>query len=70
MDAIEDFIKVVYYPNNKNLDELYVERLKHFTDQSDSNLPVIPSSRDGLTEHVKRAALQAGWIWTEARTNS
>ena len=69
MDAIEDFIKVVYYPNNKNLDELHVERLNHFTRQSDSNLRVIPPSRDGLTEHVKRAALQAGWIWTEARTN-
>ena len=44
MDAIEDFIKVVYYPNNKNLGELHVERLNHFTRQSDSNLCVIPPS--------------------------
>ena len=31
MDAIEDFIKILYYVNNKNLEELHVERLNHFT---------------------------------------
>ena len=69
MDIIEDFVKVVYYPHRKNLEELNVERLNHFAHQSDSNLRVISPFRDGLKEHVKRAALQAGWIWSEARTN-
>ena len=69
MDIIEDFVKVLYYPYTKNLGKLNVERLNHFAHQSDSNLRVIPPSQDGFKEHVKRAALQAGWIWSEARTN-
>ena len=70
MDIIEEFTKSVYYPNIKNLEALDIERLKHYARPPDPNLKSLPPSRNGLTEHTKRAALQAGWIWAEAVSNT
>ena len=47
-----------------------VERRNRFLRQADPNLRAIPPSRNGLTEHTKRAALQGGWIWAEAQSNA
>ena len=69
MDVIEAFIKVVYYSNSKDLEKLDIERCNHSLHQADHNLRAIPLSRNGLTEHTKRAALQGGYIWAEAQSN-
>ena len=66
---IEDFLLSVYYPSNNNLESIDIERFNHFTRLPDPDLRTLPPSRNGLTEHIKRAALQAGWIWAEATTN-
>ena len=59
IDIIEEFIKSIYYPNIKNAEALDIERLKHFSRLPDPNLGALPPSRNGLTEHTKRAAFQA-----------
>ena len=69
IDIIEEFLMSVYYPKSNNLESIDIERFNHFTRLSDPNLRTLPPSRNGLTEHIKRAALQAGWIWAEAVTN-
>ena len=60
----------VYYPSRKKLESIDIERFNHFTRLSDPNLIALPPSRNGLTEHIKIAALQAGWIWAEATTTN
>ena len=69
IDIIEEFLMSVYYPKSNNLESIDIERFNHFTRLSDPNLRTLPPSRNGLTEHIKRAALQAGWIWAETVTN-
>ena len=69
IDIIEEFLMSVYYPKSNNLESIDIERFNHFTRLSDPNLRTLPPSRNGLTEHIKRAALQAGWIWAEAVAN-
>ena len=52
-----------------DIEELHVERLNNFLRQADPNLRLLPPSRNGPIEYIKRATLQGGWIWIEARTN-
>ena len=36
-----------------------------FNANPNSNLRLIPFSRNGLRKHTKRACLQSGWLWKE-----
>ena len=68
VDAIEAFVKYVYYSKMK----VYVidfKRMKHFGHVAESNLRLLPPSMNGLKEHMKRAALQGGWLWKKAVHN-
>ena len=69
LGILETFIKKVYYPRSEIFTTLDAERLQQFLRQADPKLRLLPPSRNGLREHVKRAALQGGWIWSEARTD-
>ena len=57
---IEKFIGFVYY--GRNIESIDLERLLDFEHSTHSNLKLIPPSRSGLLEHVKRAAFYAGWL--------
>ena len=68
VDAIEAFTKYVYY-SKMEADAINMKRMKHFEYLAESNLRLLPPSRNGLTEHIKRAVLQGGWLWQEAVHN-
>ena len=59
----------VYYPGATNLLDLKTERMNHFMRFADYNFHLLPMSRQGLIEHVKRACFQGGWLWREALSN-
>ena len=61
LDIIERFIIYLYDPASENtrLDEF---RMVLFKGSLHNNLRLIPPSRVGLIEHVKRASYQGGWI--------
>ena len=60
ISVIERFVGLVYY--GKHIDYIDSERLRDFEHSTHSNLKLIPPSRSGLREHVKRAAYYAGWL--------
>lgn len=60
IDLIEIFIGFVYY--GRHIDSINLERVLDFEHSTHSNLRLIPPSRSGLREHIKRAAYYAGWV--------
>ena len=61
-DETENFLKFVYYGkvSVESLDTLRMNQFRCYTDKSPRTLS---PSRDGLTEHIKRACLQGGCEW-------
>ena len=60
LSLIEKYVCDVYYGNSsESLDE---KRMKDFENSTHNNLRLLPPSRLGLKEHVKRSAYYAGWI--------
>ena len=60
MDIIERYIGFVYY--GRSIHSLDAERINDFEYSTHGNLKLIPPSRSGLKEHVKRAAYYSGWV--------
>ena len=60
VDIIERYIGFVYY--GRAIHSIDSERLLDFEHSTHCNLKLIPPSRAGLKEHVKRAAYYAGWV--------
>ena len=60
IDIIEKFVCFVYYDDVS--DPIDQKRIKDFEHSTHNNLRLIPPSRLGLIEHVKRAVYYAGWI--------
>ena len=44
-------------------------RIKSDLRTANPNLRNIIPSKDGLTQNIKRAAFQAGWLWQECHVN-
>ena len=65
LDILEKFILFVYYPKQSKTERINIERMSAFNTNPNSNLRLIPFSRNGLREHTKRACLQSGWLWKE-----
>ena len=60
IDLIEKFVCYVYYDDvSSPIDQ---KRMKDFEHSTHNNLRLIPPSRVGLIEHIKRAVYYAGWI--------
>ena len=68
VNIIERYLSSVYYPQEKftSLSDL---RVKHYFKNPDPKLRTLIISRDGLLKHMKRSALQAGWLWKECEHN-
>ena len=62
LDILEKFILFVYYPKQSKTECINIERMNAFNANPNSNLRLIPFSRNGLREHTKRACLQSGWL--------
>ena len=45
------------------MESLDALRMNQFRCSTDNSLRTLPSPRDGLTEHIKRACLQGGYVW-------
>ena len=65
---IKNFLVSIYYPGQKFL-SIDDARLKSFLRSPAPDLRSIIISRSGLIEHIKRLALQAGWIWKDCENN-
>ena len=57
---IERFVEFVYY--GRKVDSIDAERINDFEHSTHGNLKLIPPSRSGLKEHVKRATYYSGWV--------
>ena len=60
VEIIERYVGFVYY--GRTIDSIDSERIKDFEHSTHSNLKLIPPSRSGLKEHIKRAAYYSGWL--------
>ena len=56
-----NFLASIYYPGQKYL-SIDHARLKSFLRSPAPDLHSIIISRSGLMQHIKRLALQAGWV--------
>ena len=65
MDALETFVHRVYYLQNLQAASLYTERVAHFKTITSIDICKLIFSRAGLTEHIKTARIQGGWLWRE-----
>lgn len=68
VEVIKKYLIEVCYPQEKitSLTEL---RLKYFFKSSDPKLRSLIISNDGLINHIKPSALQAGWLWKQCEHN-
>ena len=62
VDNIQRYFIKVYFPQESIL-SLTDLRLKYYFRSPDPQLKSLIIPRDGLTNHIKRSGLQAGWIW-------
>ena len=62
LDEIKNFLKFVYY-GKVSMESLDALRINQFWCSTDKILRTLSRSRDGLTEHIKRACLQGGYEW-------
>mgnify|MGYP006143727287 CR=1 FL=1 len=59
---LQQFI-IAAYGGKQNYENLDKFRLDLFKTASSNNLREIPPSKQGLSLHIRRSAIQAGWIW-------
>ena len=45
------------------MESLDALKMNQFRCSTDNSLRTLPLSRDGLTEHIKRASFQGGYDW-------
>ena len=69
VQVLESYLLEVYYPNSE-ASSLDSERERPYVRLENSNIRQLPVSVRGLTEHIKHACFQAGWLWQEAVNNS
>ena len=60
LSILERYVGFVYY--GKEVLSIDIQRLKDFEHSLHGNLKMIPPSRAGLKEQVKRAAYYSGWV--------
>ena len=60
ISIIEQFTSFVYY--GRSINSIDSERMQDFEYSLHGNLWLVPPSRSGLKEHIRRAAYDAGWV--------
>ena len=63
IDAIEHFLMSIYFTANNSYSSIDEARVQSFFKSPDPDLRSTILSRSGLTEHIKRSCLIAGWVW-------
>ena len=63
MAILERFVLFVYYPKISDNFDLNIQRMHDFEFSTHNNFRLLPPSKSGLIEHVKRATYVAGWTF-------
>ena len=67
---LEKFVLFVYYGKiGDSTHDINIERMREFEYSTHNNLRLLPPSRLGLKEQIKRAAYEAGWIGNQCLQN-
>ena len=71
INIITNYLIKVYFSKDSSATSLSLGKLRYksFFKSPDPNLKAIIPSNQGLIEHVKRSAFQAGWLWRECQLN-
>ena len=67
-DALDRFVATLYVKSGSNI-LVNDARYQLYVHSASDNLRKLPPSRDGLKEHIKRSAFQAGWVWRNKLSN-
>ena len=67
--TIAVYIQRVYFSKQRHAVPLDKQRMLHFINTPDISLKLIPPSRSGLLQHIKRSTIHAGWLWKLCDTN-
>ena len=68
IDILEKYTSYVYFSEyNSSLDEL---RMKDFEFSVHDSFRLHPPSKVGLLQHIKRAAIQPGWVDYQCKENT
>ena len=59
---LEKYVLFVYYGKVDSPIDIDVQRMREFEYSTHNNIRLLPPSKLGLTEHIKRAAYEAGWV--------
>ena len=65
--CFEKYLLSIYYPHMTDMSDLNFQRMQDFEHSVHSNLRLLPASKAGQTEHIKRAAFETGWVAYECR---
>ena len=69
VDTIAVYIQRVHFSNQRHAAPLDKQRMLHFINTPDISLKLIPPSRSGLLQHIKRSTIQVSWLWKLCGTN-
>ena len=59
---LEKYLIFVYYGKVGSPIDIDIQRMRDFEYSTHNNLRLLPPSKLGLIEHIKRAAYAAGWV--------
>ena len=69
LSILEEFICYVYYTDFSKPANIDLLRMRDFEHTAHNNLRFLPPSRNGLLQHCKRAAYEAGWVQRQCMEN-
>ena len=69
MQLIEKYVLFVYYGKTDGTHDINLTRMHEFEYSTHNNLRLLPPSRLGLKEHIKRTTYEGGWVWNQCAQN-
>ena len=66
---LEKYLLSVYYPHMTGISDLNFQRMQDFEHSVHINLRLLPPSKAGHIEHIKRAAFQVDWVGYQCKEN-
>ena len=69
VSILESYVLSVYYNKVVGPVDIDFQRMHDFEHSVHSNLRLLPPSKLGLIEHIKRASYEAGWVVYQCKEN-
>ena len=67
ISILEKFLVFIYYPKLVGPVDLDTQRMRDFEHSTHNNFRLIPPSKNGFIEHIKRSSYEAGWVAYQCR---